>query len=49
MKKEFSRIFKAVNKDFDVRINEINKLERMEIGQEFTYQFEIQNNGKDLP
>lgn len=32
-----------------LNIKEIEKIERMEIGKEFTYKFSISNTGKDLP
>lgn len=42
-------MFKGLNKVFELTITEVNKIEKMEVGKEFTYQFEIHNKGKDLP
>jgi hypothetical protein len=48
-KKEFPRVFRGLSKVYEMQIKELNRVEKMEVGKEFTYQFEIQNNGKDLP
>lgn len=49
VKTEFPRVFKGLSKVFELSISELNKVEKMEVGKEFTYHFEIHNKGKDLP
>ena len=48
-RKEFPKVFKGLSKFYILNIAEVNKVDRMEVGKEFYYQFEVQNAGKDLP
>lgn len=38
-KPQFPRVFRGLSKIYEMNIRELNKIEKMEIGKDFTYQF----------